>query len=193
MPGLQVPPGPLAGLFFLDLVVHEDAERAGGTFREVFRAEQLEAAGAPAFHPVQWNVSESSCGTIRGIHAEPWDKLLHVIEGQVFSAVADLRRGSPTAGQVWTGVLDRTSAVLATTGLGNSFQVTSERAVVAYLASDHWRPGVAYPAVRFDDPDLAIPWPIDDERRVLSAKDRSAPSLRELWAHETSRGPVAGG
>ena len=182
MPGLQVTPGPLPGLFLLELVVREDAERAGASFREVFRAEELEAAGVPLFRPVQWNVSESACGTLRGIHAEPWDKLLHVAHGEVFAAVADLRRDSPTAGQVWTGVLDGTSAVLVGGGLGNSFQVISDRAVVAYLVNDYWRPGLTYPAVRFDDPDLAIPWPIADERLALSDKDRNAASLRELWA-----------
>jgi dTDP-4-dehydrorhamnose 3,5-epimerase/reductase len=182
MPGLRVTPGSLSGLFVLDLVVHEDPERPRASFREVFRAEDLEASGAPPFRPVQCSVSESARGTIRGIHAEPWDKLLHVVEGEVFSAIADVRPASPTAGQVWTGVLDRTNAVLVGAGLGNAFQVISERAVVAFLVNDYWRPGITYPAVRFDDADLAIDWPIADHRLVVSEKDRRAPTLRELWA-----------
>jgi dTDP-4-dehydrorhamnose 3,5-epimerase len=183
MLGLRVTPGPLPGLYLLDLVVHEDPERARASFREVFRAEDLEAAGVPPFRPVQWNVSESARGTIRGIHAEPWDKLLHVVEGEVFSAVADVRPGSATAGQVWTGVLDRTNAVLVSAGLGNSFQVLTDRAVVAFLVTDYWRPGIIYPTVRFDDTDLAIAWPIADHRLAVSERDRHAPTLRELWAN----------
>lgn len=182
VPGSRVTPGPIPGLFLLDLVVREDPERRGASFREVFRAEELDAAGVPPFQPIQWNVSESAHGTIRGIHAEPWDKLIHVISGEVFSAVADVRKDSPTAGQVWTGVLDRSTAILVGAGLGNSFQVVSERATVAYLVTGSWRPDLSYPSVRFDDPDLAIPWPIQDEGLELSDKDRSAPSLRELWA-----------
>lgn len=172
----------MPGLFLLDLVVRMDPERSGASFREVFRADELDAAGVPPFRPIQWNVSESERGTIRGIHAEPWDKLIHVIAGEVFSAVADVRKGSPTAGKVWTGVLDPAKAVLVGSGLGNSFQVVSERASVAYLVTGSWRPDVAYPSVRFDDPDLAIPWPIPGRGLGLSDKDRSAPSLRELWA-----------
>ena len=182
VPGSRVTPGPLPGLFLLDLAVREDPERSGASFREVFRADELDAAGVPPFRPIQWNVSESERGTIRGIHAEPWDKLIHVVAGEVFSAVADVRKGSPTAGKVWTGVLDPTKAILVGSGLGNSFQVVSERATVAYLVTGSWRPDVSYPSVRFDDSDLAIPWPIPDHGLELSDKDRSAPSLRELWA-----------
>jgi len=58
----------------------------------------------------------------------------------------------------------------------------SDRAVVASLVNDCWRPGVAYPTVRFDDPALAISWPIADHRLAVSVKDRNAPTLRELWA-----------
>ncbi len=181
MPGSRVTPGPLPGLFLIDLVVRDDPERADGSFREVFRAAELEAAGIAPFEPVQWNVSESARGTIRGIHAEPWDKLIHVIEGEVFSAVADVRRDSLTAGTVWTGELDRTKAIFVGAGLGNSFQVVSERAVVAYLVNDYWRPDLTYPSVRFDDPDLAIAWPIGGDERSLSRKDERAPSLRDLW------------
>ncbi|HEY6567077.1 MAG TPA: dTDP-4-dehydrorhamnose 3,5-epimerase [Actinomycetota bacterium] len=175
-------PGPFPGLFLLDLVVREDAERSGASFREIYRAEELEAQGVPPFRPVQWNVSESERGTVRGIHAEPWDKLIHVTAGEVFSAVADVGKGSPTAGEVWTGRLDRTNAILVGAGLGNSFQVVSARATVVYLVTGSWRPDVSYPTVRFDDPDLAIRWPVTGEGVELSDKDRSAPSLRELWA-----------
>ena len=182
MAGLRVSPGSLRDLFLLDLVVHEDRERARASFREVFRAEELEAAGIPPFRPVQWNVSGSAAGTIRGIHAEPWDKLVHVVEGEAFAAVADLRRDSPTSGQIWTGLLDRTNAILVGRGLGNSFQVLSEHAEVAMLVNDYWRPDTVYRAVRFDDPDLAIAWPITDHRLTVSVRDREAPTLRELWA-----------
>jgi dTDP-4-dehydrorhamnose 3,5-epimerase/reductase len=182
LPDPLVTPGPLPGLFLIDLVVRDDPERADGSFREVFRAVELDAAGISTFEPVQWNVSESRRGTIRGIHAEPWDKLIHVIEGEIFSAVADVRRDSPTAGTVWTGVLDRTKAIFVGAGLGNSFQVISDRAVVSYLVNDYWRPDHAYPSVRFDDPDLAIAWPIGGDDRSLSRKDQAAPSLRDLWA-----------
>lgn len=181
MAALGIRRGPFDGLYLVDLEVFDDGERPGASFREAFQAEKLEAMGLPAFRPVQLNVAESRKGTVRGIHAEPWDKFIHVAYGEVFAAVADLRKDSSTAGEVWTGTLDRAQAILVQRGLGNSYQALSEVAVYTYLVDEHWQAGVSYPAVRFDDPDLAIPWPIHDGL-LASTKDRSAPTLREWWA-----------
>src|SRR3954465_8035396 len=104
---MVVTPGPLAGLFVIALDVRADAERPGGSFREVFHDEALRAAGVPPSAPVQWNISESSAGTLRGFHAEPWNKLVHVAAGRVFAAIADIRQDSATAGAGWTGGLHR--------------------------------------------------------------------------------------
>lgn len=182
---LNVTAGPLQGLFLIDLEVHEDPERPGASFREVFHAQAMAARGLPAFEPVQFNVSESREGTLRGIHAEPWEKLVHVVAGEVFAAVADLRQDSPTAGEVWTGRLDRERAVFLTRGLGNAFQATSDLAIYTYLVNAHREPGTRYPAVRWDDADLAIDWPILDQRLRLSEKDQTNPTLRQLWAGES--------
>jgi dTDP-4-dehydrorhamnose 3,5-epimerase len=182
MPPLSVTAGPLGGLWIVELEVHEDPDRQGASFRETFQAEKLEALGLPRIAPVQWNVAESRAGTLRGFHAEPWDKYVHVVAGEAFAAIADVRQDSPTAGQVWTGTLDRGRALLVTQGLGNAYQALTDPTVYAYLVTEHWRPGVPYPAVVWDDPDLAVDWPITDERLALSAKDRTNLTLRELWA-----------
>src|SRR3954449_8991261 len=136
---MVVTPGPLAGLFLVDLEVRPDAERPGASFREVFRDETLRAAGAPPFTPVQWNVSESAAGTLRGFHAEPWNKLVHVAAGRGFAAIADIRAGSATAGSVWTGELDRGKALFVGAGLANGFQALSDVAGYAYLVGRHWQ------------------------------------------------------
>jgi len=181
MGALQVTPGPLEGLFLIDLDIRDDAERPGSSFREVFNAADLEGLGLPSFRPVQWNISESSEGTLRGFHAEPWNKLVHVAAGRVFAAIADLRRESPSAGEVWTGELDRTRALFLRAGLGNGFQALSDVAVYAYLVDQHWSSQMDYPTVAWDDPDLAVVWPITDARLSLSAKDRSNPTLAAFW------------
>jgi len=181
---LRVSPGPFEGLWLIDLDVHDDAERPGASFREAFHAEKMQTLGLPPFRPVQWNTSESRRGTLRGIHAEPWEKLIHVAHGEAFAAIVDLRPDSPTAGRVWTGRLTNAHAMFLSRGLGNAFQALSDVVVYAYLVNDHWRPGVRYPAVRWDDPDLAIDWPITDERLSLSAKDRENPSLAEFWTND---------
>lgn len=179
MGAMTVTPGPFEGFWIVDLEVHEDAERPGASFREVFHAERQNALGLPPFRPVQWSVSESRTGTIRGFHAEPWEKLVHVVVGEAFAAIADLRPGSATAGAVWTGTLDRTRALFLTRGLGNAFQALTDPTAYAYLVNEHWREGEVYTAVAWDDPELAVPWPITDERLALSAKDRANPSLAE--------------
>lgn len=179
---MRIEPGPLDGLFVIDLDVRGDDDRPGGSFREVFHAVAYRAGGVPAFSPVQWNVSESTLGTLRGFHAEPWNKLVHVASGRVFAAIADIRRDSPTAGTTWTGELDRGRALFVGAGLGNAFQAVSDVAVYAYLVDAHWSADERYPAVAWDDPHLAVAWPITDERLALSAKDRQNPTLREHWA-----------
>lgn len=179
---MVVTPAPLAGLFLLELEVRADPERPGGSFREVFHDEALHAAGIPPFTPVQWNISESAAGTLRGFHAEPWNKLVHVAAGRVFAAIADIRAGSATAGSVWTGELDRGKALFVGAGLANGFQALSDVAVYAYLVDRHWQADADYPYVAWDDPDLAVAWPITDERLAMSQNDRSNPTLREHWA-----------
>ena len=181
---LRVSPGPFEGLWLVDLDVIDDPIRPMASFREVFHAAKMQALGLPAFQPVQWSISESRQGTLRAFHAEPWEKFVHVAHGEAFAAIADLRRNSPTAGHVWTGRLSRGHALLVSRGLGNGFQVTSDIGVYSYLVNEHWQPDVAYPAVRWDDPDLAVDWPITDERLAMSDRDRRQPSLREFWASE---------
>ena len=182
MAALAVTPGPIDGLWIVELDVREDPDRPGASFREVFQAEKLRALGLPAFSPVQWSISESREGTLRGFHAEPWEKFVHVASGEVFAAIADLRLDSRTAGQVWTGRLDRTCALFISRGLGNGFQALSPVAVYAYLVNEHWRPDADYLAVAWDDPDLGVAWPITDERLAMSAKDRAAPTFAEVRA-----------
>jgi dTDP-4-dehydrorhamnose 3,5-epimerase/reductase len=168
------------GLWVVELVVNRDPDRPGATFREAFQAEKLRALGLPEFHPVQFNVSESPLGTLRGFHAEPWEKFIHVVSGTAFSAIADIRPESPTFKTVWTGELGTHNAIFVTRGLANSFQAVTELVTYTYLTSEHWQPDRAYPAVRWDDPDLAVDWPITDARLELSAKDAHNPSLAEL-------------
>jgi dTDP-4-dehydrorhamnose 3,5-epimerase len=177
---LEVRSTEIDGLWVVDLDVHRDPDRTGASFREAYQAAKLRALGLPEFHPVQFNVSESPLGTLRGFHAEPWEKFIHVVSGTAFSAIADIRPESPTFKTVWTGELGTGNAIFVTRGLANSFQAVSELVVYTYLTNAHWQPGLAYTAVRWDDPDLAVAWPITDERLQLSAKDASNPGLADL-------------
>lgn len=170
----------LKGLHIIELDLFDD-ER--GSFREAWQAANMQALGLPAFQPVQQNVSESKRGVIRGIHAEPWEKYIHVVYGEVFAALVDLREESQTFGQVETITLDRSQALFVSKGFGNSFQITSDFGVYSYLVTDHWQAGLTYPAIAFDDPDLAIDWPIK-EGQIVSEKDQHNPTMRQYYPHK---------
>ena len=177
---LAVEPTEIDGLWVIELDVRDDPERVGASFREAYQAEKLTALGLPEFHPVQFNVSESPLGTLRGFHAEPWEKFIHVVSGTAFSAIADIRPDSPTFKKVWSGELGPRNAIFLTRGLANSFQAVTEMVIYTYLTNAHWRPDLSYTAVAWDDPELGVAWPITDERLKLSAKDTQNPSLADL-------------
>lgn len=168
----------LDGVLLVSLDLHRDDR---GNFREVFhRAKVAEVPGLSGFHPVQQNVAVSRRGTIRGIHAEPWNKFIHVVHGEAFAAIVDLRPASTTFGALATFELGAATALFVPAGFGNSYQALSDDLAYSYLVDDHWREDAPYQAVAFDDPDLAIAWPILGGDEIVSDKDRANPALASL-------------
>src|SRR6266852_2925544 len=92
-------PGLLSGVWVFESQTFPDSR---GFFREAFRLDEVEAAVKRPLHFVQMNHSRSSRATLRGLHAENWDKLVYVSAGEVFTALADVRPDSPTFGRVGT-------------------------------------------------------------------------------------------
>ena len=156
----------------LRLDVREDAR---GWFKENWQREKMVALGLPDFGPVQNNVSfNTSRGATRGIHTEPWDKFVSLATGRVFAAWVDMREGRPF-GTTFTIEMDPSVAVFVPRGVGNSYQTLEDGTAYTYLVNEHWRPGVAYPALALDDPTVAIPWPIPLAEAEISEKDRAQP------------------
>jgi dTDP-4-dehydrorhamnose 3,5-epimerase/reductase len=168
---------PIPGLTIWELPIHGDNR---GWFKENWQRAKMVAAGLPDFGPVQNNVSfNDAVGTTRGIHAEPWDKLVSVVTGRVFGAWVDLRAGA-TFGTVFTAELDPSRAVFVPRGVGNAFQTLDANTTYTYLVNDHYSPEAAYTSVNLADTTLAIAWPTPLDRAVLSAKDRSHPPLSAI-------------
>ena len=173
------------------LLVIERSTRADerGFFREPFRLDELEAAVGGAVRFVQQNHARSRRGVLRGLHAENWEKLVYVPQGRVFVAVADVRPESPTFGKVATfelgdgedeGDPDGGGARLSLflpRGVGHGYCVLSDTADYVYLVTEYYD-GSDTHAVRWDDPDLAVPWPAIDP--ILSERDKRNPSLRDV-------------
>ncbi len=154
-----------------------------GFFRQTYVWSELVAGLGREPSLVQGNHSRSAAGVLRGFHAEPWDKFVYVARGTAFCAIADIRPDSPTLGRVATFTLGdapgERARLFISSGLANSFCCLTE---VDYLydVGAEWRPGVPRRAVAWDDPQLAVSWPIEDP--VLSAADRANPTLAELLA-----------
>ena len=158
-----------------------------GFFRQTYQVQELtESLGR---EPVlrQGNHSRSAPGVLRGFHAEPWDKLVYVVRGRAMGAWVDIRLDSPAFGEVVTlhlgepgGPYDAERVrVFIPEGVANAFCTYGDETVdYLYDVSDYWRPDIDKPAVAWDDPDLAVDWPVDDP--VLSEADRANPTLREL-------------
>ncbi|MDH6247523.1 bifunctional dTDP-4-dehydrorhamnose 3,5-epimerase family protein/NAD(P)-dependent oxidoreductase [Mycobacterium sp. OTB74] len=174
---LQATETPIPGLTVWELPVHGDNR---GWFKETWQREKMVAAGMPDFGPVQQNISFSeAAGTLRGIHAEPWDKFVSVASGSVFGAWVDMRSG-PTFGTVFTTEIDPSRAVFVPRGVANSFQTLEPNTYYTYLVNDHYSPDVKYPSINPGDENLGIEWPIPLEQAELSAKDRAQGSLAEV-------------
>lgn len=152
-----------------------------GFFFESFNTDKLATHG---FHPrfVQGNVSSSAQGVLRGLHYQwpnPQGKYVSVIEGEVWDVAVDIRRGSPTFGK-WTAVVlnaDNKRHFWIPEGFAHGFVVLSERAVFTYLCTATYD-AKADAGVRWDDPVVAIDWPVSNPQ--LSDKDARAPLLSEI-------------
>ena len=168
----------IAGLLVIRQTVHADHR---GFFQQTYVQSELTAAlgREPVF--VQGNHARSAAGVLRGFHAEPWDKLARAVRGRAMTAVADLRPDSPTFGRAEVFELgdgtDRLGLFIAR-GLGHAYCVLGDEPMdYAYQVTAEWSPGVDKRAVAWDDPTLAVPWPLEDP--VLSDEDRAAPTLHE--------------
>lgn len=177
------------GLLSLQLPVLED-ER--GWFKENWQREKMVALGLPDFDPVQHNLAFNlRRGVTRGVHAEPWDKLVSIATGRVFAAWVDLREG-PSFGAVHHEVLDPGRAVFVPRGVGNAYQAL-EPSCYSYLVNQHWRPDATYTALDLADPTAAIPWPVPLAEAEISAKDRDQPRLAGVTPFPARRPLVLGG
>lgn len=169
----------------LDVLILEPRifEDERGFFTEVFSARELAKAGiGPEF--VQDNHSGSRQGVLRGLHYQirhPQGKLVWVIVGEIFDVAVDLRKGSSTFGQ-WAGT--RLSAAnrlqqWVPIGFAHGFYVVSDWAEVIYKVTDYYSPA-GERTLRWDDPRLAIAWPlVGGKRPILSDKDSRGNTLEQ--------------
>jgi dTDP-4-dehydrorhamnose 3,5-epimerase len=146
-----------------------------GFFMEAYHKDKFYQAGI-SFEFVQDNHSSSVKGTLRGLHYQithAQGKLVRVVIGEIFDVAVDLRRGSSRFGK-WVGAIlsaKNKMQLWIPPGFAHGFYALSNRADVVYKTTNYYDPQ-GDRCIRWDDPDLAIEWPIPKgEYPLLSEKD----------------------
>ena len=164
----------------IDPVVYEDSR---GFFTDTWQKQKYADAGIDAEF-VQDSHSRSSFGALRGLHyqvSQAQGKLIRVIHGEAFDVAVDLRKSSPTYGQ-WVGEVlsaGNRKLIWIPPGFAHGFLVLSEFADFEYRLTDFYAPEHER-TIRWDDPDLAINWPLaDGQAPLLSEKDQAGVFLND--------------
>lgn len=157
-----------------------------GFFLEAFNAKAghqvgVKGAGGAPVSIVQINHSHSVRDTLRGLHyQEPHGqgKMIWVVSGAVYDVAVDIRRGSPTFGRYVSVELSEENhrAVWIPAGFAHGFAVLSEQADFMYACDDYYAPECEH-AIRWDDPQIGIPWPVSEP--IISERDGDASFLSD--------------
>jgi dTDP-4-dehydrorhamnose 3,5-epimerase len=160
-------------LYILEPKIFEDPR---GYFYESYNEKTLKQHGLD-MHFVQDNQSKSVYGVIRGLHyqIEPYaqTKLVRVLQGTVLDVVVDIRKGSPTYGEVFSLELsgENKLQLLIPKGFAHGFSVLSETAIVFYKCDEFYNKE-SERGIFFNDSDLSIDWKVALDKAMVSEKDR---------------------
>lgn len=156
-----------------------------GFFSETYNAQAFCAAGIDATF-VQDNQSLSrQKGVVRGLHFQKpphaQGKLVRVVRGRILDVAVDIRVGSPTFGRHVSAELsaDNWQQLWVPAGFAHAFCTLEADTEVVYKVTDYYAPECDA-GILWNDPDLAIDWPVDAADAVLSAKDAVLPRLADL-------------
>ncbi len=151
-----------------------------GFFTEMYHQKKFEEAGING-NFVQDNRSRSHQGTLRGLHYQlgrPQGKLIWVLSGKAFDVAVDIRRSSPNFGK-WVGIIlsdEDNRGLYIPPNFAHGFCVLSKEAEIFYKCTDFYATDDER-CIRWDDPELAIDWPIKEA--VLSKRDAACPFLKD--------------
>ena len=170
----------LSGLMLIDPFCAPDSR---GFLSKVYER-QIFAAQGISLSPWEELRSCSKKGVLRGLHIQrrhSQDKLVQVLHGAVFDVAVDLRAGSATFGQ-WEGfylTAENRQMLYIPKGFAHGFLALEDDTLFSYLCGDQYDPE-ADGGIRWDDPQLAVQWPLERVGRVvLSPKDEALPLLAD--------------
>lgn len=175
---MKVTPTSIPEVLVVEPKVFGDAR---GFFVESFNQKAFDEAVGRHVDFVQDNHSRSAIGVLRGLHYQiqkAQGKLVRVVRGAVFDVAVDMRRSSQTFGQ-WVGVElseENHKQLWVPEGFAHGFLVVSQAADFLYKTTEYYSPAHER-AVRWNDRDINVEWPMIGASPVLSDKDRKAASL----------------
>jgi dTDP-4-dehydrorhamnose 3,5-epimerase len=158
---------------------------ARGFFSETFRQDAFDAAAGPSMFVQDNHACSGEAGVIRGLHFQrpprAQGKLVRVVRGAIFDVAVDIRLGSPTFGQHVAVVLSAENwrHLWVPIGFAHGYCTLEPNTEVIYKVTAYYSPADEG-GLAFDDPALAIDWPVAAEQAQLSDRDRRHPKLAEL-------------
>ena len=184
---MQIEPLAIRDVLLVTPARHGDAR---GFFSETYSLRRFAAAGIDQVF-VQDNHSLSArAGVVRGLHCQiapsVQGKLVRVVKGAIWDVAVDIRHGSPTYGQHVAAELSAANwaQLWVPGGFLHGFCTLQPDTEVVYKVTADYDPA-AERGVIWNDPDLAVPWPLPAGEAVLSAKDAALPKLSDcdVWFH----------
>lgn len=170
-------PTPISGAYLIDLEPRVDHR---GSFARAFCKNEFAGAGIE-FDILQCNLAHTDRGGIvRGLHFQekPYEdnKLVRCVAGAVFDALVDMRPDSPTYRRVFYIRLDAVTrqALFVPGGVAHGYQALTDHTEFLYMTDQFYTPGQEK-GVRFDDPSIAVPWPLPPVD--ITERDRAWPLL----------------
>ena len=172
----------IEGVLIIEPTIHGDSR---GYFMESFSQRDFAAQTGLEVRFVQDNESRSRRGVLRGLHfqREPHAqaKLVRVVSGRVLDVAVDIRPESPTFGKYVAVELSGTNhrQLFIPKGFAHGYVVLEEDTVFQYKCDDYYHPECE-DGIAWNDPQIAIRWPLAESEIILSEKDSNRPTLSEL-------------
>jgi dTDP-4-dehydrorhamnose 3,5-epimerase len=181
---MDIRPTALPDVWLIVPVRHADVR---GFLYEVYRQSELAAAGLPCEFVQENHLVSERAGTIRGLHfqapPDAQDKLVRVVRGRIFDVALDLRRSSPNFGRYVGAELsaENRHQMFIPKGFAHGFCTLEPDTEVVYKSTTYYSPERSH-GVLWNDPSLAIKWPLGDATPVMSEADMNRPRLGDLPA-----------
>ncbi len=157
-----------------------------GLFFESYKKREFDSALGVKIDFLQTNESISKFGALRGLHFQKGEhaqsKLVRVIKGEVLDVVVDLRPNSGSFGEYFKLKLsgENKKMIFIPKGMAHGFVVLSKEAILNYQCDNYYHQK-SEGGLIYNDPELKIDWEIEESKLILSEKDKTLPTFKELF------------